>query len=86
MKFARTRQSGVAAAVDDPIEIEQVREPELAPPEQGMVGAHRRHQPVLDQADEAQGLVARPIGHQADGEIEVAGAHRRQNIRVDPLQ
>ena len=51
-----------------------------------MIGAHRRHQAVLDQADEIQGLVARPAGHQANGEIEIAGAHRRQDVGIDAFQ
>ena len=51
-----------------------------------MVGAHRRHQPVLDQADEAQAVVSRPAGHQANREIEIAGADRRQHVGIDALE
>ena len=78
-------KASMAAAVDNPIEVEQVREPKRPPADQGMVGANRGHQVILDQAHEAQRLVARPSGHETDREIEIASADRGQNVRVDAI-
>jgi len=67
-------EAGMTAAVDNPVEIEQIRQLKIASADQGMVDANRRHQVILDQAYVAQSVVTRPRGYETDREIEIAGA------------